>query len=257
MMARSYQMACRLADAKIRGALSMAALLFVACLVSAGARESSVKCGPGRWSTEAIDLSSRKVKAPYEDRDIRVYSSDRKKSFHVVNHQWWVKVGEKRISPPKKLSELLYPAEMAWAPDSSAFFLTSSIGYSTGYRAQVYRVAHDKLIPITRLSGVVQKDFERHHRCFDAVAGVGNAPNLAGFKWLGGSDRLLVVAEVPPIGICKEQEYFGGYKIALPSGQIVQRLSPQQLSDQWADTLGERLKSNLEYLSPEAKATVP
>jgi hypothetical protein len=245
----------KLTGAKKCQALSMVLLFDLMCIVSADAAECSPYCGPGRWSTDAIDLSSRKVKEPYKDRGIQIDSPDHQKSFHVVNDHWWVEVGAKRVSLSQQVSDLLCPAEMAWAPDSRTFFITSSIGYSTGYRTNVYRVTEDKLLAITEFSSVVQKDFDRHHRCFDGR--VGNAPNVAGFKWLGGSDRLLVIAEVPPVGICKEAEYFGGYEIALESRQIFQRFSPQQLSDRWGEVLGERLKSNLAYLSADTRATVP
>jgi hypothetical protein len=83
------------------------------CIVPADATECSPYCGPGRWSTDTIDLMSRKVKAPYKDRDIRIDSPDHQKSFHVVNDHWWVEVGAKRVSVSHQASDLLYPAEMA------------------------------------------------------------------------------------------------------------------------------------------------
>jgi hypothetical protein len=149
----------------------------------------------------------------------------------------------------------MYPAEMAWASDSTAFFITNSVGYSTGYRTDVYRVAQDRLLVIAKFSDIVQKDFERGHKCFDG--GVGNAPNVAGFKWLDGSSRLVLVAEVPPLGICKQADYFAGYEIALASQQIIQRFSPQQLRDRWSEVLGERLKGNLTSLSEDARSSIP
>lgn len=235
--------------------LSTSVLLVSVSLVSARETDCPPGCSPGRWSTEAIDLSSHKGKAPYEDRDIRVYSPDQQKAFHVFNDHWWVEIRGKRISPPQQSSELLYPAEMAWAPDSRAFFITSSVGYSTGYSTVVYRLTDDKLLASTQMSGIAQRDFDRRHRCSDGP--VGNSSNVAGFKWLHDSDRLLVIVEVPPVGICKEAEYFGGYEIELNSLQIAQRFSPQQLGDRWSTVLGDRLTSNLGYLSARAKATIP
>jgi hypothetical protein len=237
--------------------LASSLLLLAMCLGSAQETACPPGCSPGRWSTDAIDLSSHRVKAPDEDRDIRVCSPDHGKCFHVINGHWSLETAGKHLSLPRRASELLYPAEIAWAPDGRAFFITSSAGYSSGYRTQVYRVEQDQLTPITQINGIVQKDFERNHRCFDGDTGLGLRPNLAGFKWLGSSDRLLVVAEVPPTGICREQEYFGGYEIVFPSRRIVRRLSPEQLSDSWGEVLGERLKSNLQFLSAAAKAKVP
>jgi len=236
---------------------ALAALLILVQASLLGARETTCPpgCHPGRWSTEAIDLSTQKVKAPYGDRDIRVYSPDHQKSFRVVNDRWWVEVGGKRLSQQGESSALYYPAEVAWAPDSRAFFLTLSFGDTTGYTAAVYRVSEEKLIPVLHMNPMIQKDFDRHHKCFDA--GTGNDPNVAGLKWLQDSDRLLVIAEVPPVGICKQMGYFGGYEISLASMKIVGRFSPEQLADRWIGALGDRLSSNFSNLSQAAKASVP
>ena len=109
---------------------ALAALLILVQASLLGARETTCPpgCHPGRWSTEAIDLSTQKVKAPYGDRDIRVYSPDHQKSFRVVNDRWWVEVGGKRLSQQGESSALYYPAEVAWAPDSRAFVFTLSLG---------------------------------------------------------------------------------------------------------------------------------
>jgi hypothetical protein len=54
-----------------------------------------------------------------------------------------------------------------------------------------------------------------------------------------------------------EAQYFGGYEISVNTGRIPNRYTPQQLMDRWGEVPGERLKSNLEFLSPDAKATTP
>lgn len=203
---------------------------------------------------EATDLSSESAKAPYNSRDIEVYAPDHQKSFRVVKDTWWVEVSGKRIDPPKEATEMLYPAEVAWSPDSGSFFITQSVGYTTGYHTEVYRISGNELVLI-QVNRIVSGDFDRHHRCFDGQ--VGNDPNVAGFKWLSGSDRLLMVAEAPPIGICKDAEYFGGYEISLRSREIVERFSPEQLADRWGNMLGERLKSDLAYLSAKSKKALP
>jgi hypothetical protein len=235
-------------------AVVLVLLLSLSSLALGQGVECPPGCGPGRWSSQAVDLASEKVKAPYKARDIRVYAPDRQKSVHVLKDHWWVEVGEKKISPPLKASTVLYPAELTWAPDSRAFFITHSIGYSTGYHTEIYRLTDNGLLQIA-LDATIKKDFDRHHKCFDGQ--VGNDANVAGLKWLDGSDQLLVIAEVPPLGICKEEEYFGGYEISVGSGQIMGRFSPQQLADRWSAVLGERLKSNLSFLSASARATVP
>jgi hypothetical protein len=51
-------------------------------------------CSPGRWSKEAVDLSSVRSKAPFETRDIRVLSPDKQKIAHIVKDRWWIEIGE-------------------------------------------------------------------------------------------------------------------------------------------------------------------
>jgi hypothetical protein len=121
----------------------------------------------------------------------------------------------------------------------------------------VYRITGDKLRKIPGVNETVQRDFEHRHRCFDDRSGMGNDPNVAGLKWVDNRDRLIIVAEVPPISLCKDMEYFAGYEILLSSRRIVGRFSPQQLADRWGEVLGERLRSNLQFLSADAKARVP
>jgi hypothetical protein len=154
-------------------------------------------CGPGRWSLEAVDLSSESGKAPYESRDIRIASPDQQKTVRIVKDRWWVEIGGRKISPNSKTESLLYPAELAWAPDSRALYITQSVGYSTGYHTEVYRLKEDDLHLVTGVNETIQRDFERQHKC-----DYGQLPNVAGLKWLGDSEQLVRVAEVPPVGIC-------------------------------------------------------
>ena len=59
------------------------------------------------------------------------------------------------------------------------------------------------------------------------------------------------------IGICEDMQYFAGFLVSVPSGQISERYSPQELANRWGDVLGERLQSKLKYLSDDAKARRP
>jgi len=105
-------------------------------------------CSPGRWSSEAIDLSSVRSKAPYETRDIRVLSPDKQKIAHIVKDHWWIEIGEIKISLGPKKSLILYPAELAWAPNSSALYITEGAGYTTGYRVSIYRLEDQNFAPL-------------------------------------------------------------------------------------------------------------
>jgi hypothetical protein len=207
-------------------------------------------CGPGRWANEAVALSLVRSKAPYETRDIRVASPDHLKAAHIVKDKWWVEVGGAEISPGPRASSIFYPAELAWAPDSRALYITEGSGYSTGYRVRIYRLESGSRRYVKGVNSTIHRDFERRHKCSE-----GQLPNVAGMHWMGDSQRLLIVAEVPPIGICPDMEYFGGYLVSIPTGQIVERYDPQELEDRWKDALGYRLTDDFYQLSAEQKTT--
>jgi hypothetical protein len=156
---------------------------------------------------------------------------------------------------------LLYPAEILWAPDSSALGITRSEGYSTGYSIDIYRIGKNEIKRLPDVNQVVRGDFNRRHSCHykDQGVDVGNEPNIAGLTWLRGSEQLVVVAEVPPVGICQQMEYFGGYLVSLSSSsvKIDERYTPQVLQNRWDKMMGDRLKSDFAELSPEQKASLP
>ena len=207
-------------------------------------------CSPGRWSSGAADLSSKHVKFPDENRDIRVYSPNRRSAFRVQNQYWWVEVEGVKISPGNDDSEIYYPAEISWAPDDRTFYITKSFGYTTGYNTKVFRIDQGHINSLVDVDQIAREAFSAH-RCKDQDA------NFAGFAWKDDSDRLVVVAEVPNVGICDEMVYFGGFEISLSTGRILARYSPNQLAARWPKLLGEELKSDLHYLSRKEKSTVP
>jgi hypothetical protein len=210
-------------------------------------------CGPGRWANEAINLSSAPSKAPEQTRYIRVTSPDHQKTAHILKEKWWIEIGGARISPERKASSIFYPAELAWAPDSRALYITESFGYTTGYRVLIFRLENDELRQVHDVNKAVQRDFERRHKCSE-----GQLANVAGLRWVDDSQHLLIVAEVPPIGgICTEMNYFGGYLVSVANGQIIERYNPQAVKDRWEDSLGYRLKGDFDLLSLAQRTTIP
>ncbi len=216
-------------------------------------------CSPGRFSSAATDLSWERVRAPATDRDIITYSPDRHSVLRVVNDRWWVEIEGKKIKPPRKSSEIYYPAEWAWAPDNKTFFITSSFGETTGYRMKIYRIDRGRIRMISNPTNRIIAAFNVAHKCEYIVDGedYGNDPNVAGLVWLEGSRQILVVAEVPNLGICKQMYYFGGFLLTVPSGQILQRFSTLELIDRWGKDLGWRLEGDLHYLRPAEKTMKP
>ena len=215
----------------------------------------SPSCRPGRWSRLAADL----LPGAKGVRSINIYSNNPNIFIHAAEESWWVEAEHRRINPNRRNSYLGYPAESAWASDNRAFYLTQSEGSETGFHTDVFIVRDGELHEVPAINSVVVQDFERRHKCSFISEGhdIGNKPNVAGLRWTEGSKQLLIVAEVPPVGLCDQLEYFGGYLIAIPSGKVLARYSPQQLVDGWSEVLGDRLKSNFHYLSANQKNEIP
>jgi hypothetical protein len=209
-------------------------------------------CLPGRYSTEAVqvDFGQDGYAAAHP-----IYTPDHKKALRINKNHLWLEVSEKQISTPVNPTDWSW-AEIGWAPDSRTFFISHSVGYTTGYRVDVWRIEGERARRLANLNHVVQRDFERRHICYDPDYKTGNDPNIAGLKWIGNSDELLVVAEVPNVGICK-QHYFAGYLVSAASGRIIERFNPQALLRGWPSVLGENLLSDLHYMSNQEASSAP
>lgn len=233
--------------------------LFVAQPRLSGQIKCPDGCRPGQWSKSASGIASKSVKSVEQDRDLRIYSRGGRMCVRVMNEKWWIESERRKLLPPSKFSSIEYPAELGWADDNKTLYITQSVGFSTGYRTTVYWVEHGHVRVALDPTRLIIKTFNLRHQCKYLVDGAdaGSDPNIAGLLWMNGGKELLIIAEVPPVGICKDMQYFGGFLVSVPSGQISERYSPQQLADRWGDVLGERLQSNLKYLSDDAKTRRP
>ena len=52
--------------------------------------------------------------------------------------------------------------------------------------------------------------------------------NLVGAQWLNDSQELVISALVPNVGICRFASRFEVYRVAVPSGKILQRYKPRE-----------------------------
>lgn len=213
----------------------------------------------GRWSVEALDLcTSVKDTVPDFTRSIKVVSPDGQATVHVEKTQWWVVLRGKRLHSGSIRTYVTYPSEIAWAPDSKAFYITQSDGNIAGFHTSIYLLSNSGIRSF-HLNHTLEIDFERRHKCsfYDEGKDIGDHPNIAGIKWIDGSNQLLVAAEVPPHGMCPEPGYFGGYLISVPGMKVVSRHSPQQMMEKWASVLGERLKGDFSDLSDQQRVSLP
>jgi hypothetical protein len=111
----------------------------------------------------------------------------------------------------------LVNAEVAWSPDSKAFFVTYSDGGNVGtYHVKVFYVTKSGLRIIEPVvSG--RKLFAP--TCFDP-----ESPNVAAIKWTGlDSSRLLIALLVPNHSSCASMATFRAFEIMLPDGRVIDR----------------------------------
>jgi hypothetical protein len=216
---------------------------------------------PPRWSADATYLCSWATKGRFA-RDIRVFSPDHKKAVHVIDEHWLVEIGGKKLSLAATKSYVSdYPAELAWSPDSRAFYITQSDGTSElqGFHTEAYLVDEQGVRPLPHIDRIVHRRFDRRHKCLLYFAGESGRPgdrfeddyaNVAGFKWVDGSSRLILVAEIPPDQACGEHRgYFGSYLLSTSDLRIIRQYSPEELVQEWGASIGFRLKANYDDLT--------
>ncbi len=240
---------------KVTAAVLLAAVLAVLtpCAIEARPAQCPDRCLPGRYSAEAAQADSGREGYTAGHP---IYSPDRRKAFRIEEDHWWLEVNGKKITPQQDLMDWPW-VEIGWAPDSRTFFITHSGGYTTGYRLDLYRLEGERIRALADVTRLLQKDFDLRHKCYDPATRLGNDPNIAGLKWMDGSNDLLVVAEVPNVGICPQMAYFGGYRVSAITGKILGRYSPAELWRRWKKDFGENLLSDLHYMSRARKSTTP
>lgn len=238
-------------------------LLFLLTFPSVPGQESGCPPGggPGWWSRAATDLiASSDFRCTSEElRDLRILSPDHRIAVRVVKDAWWVEVGNRKLSLKGTESKVGYPAELAWSPDSRAFYITEGVGNIDGFRLRLYRVEDEGIRILPDVNRMVQQDFNRQHMCvsYPGSKTLEDNPNVAGVEWLGGSDQLLVVAEVPPHGTCTQMGYFGGYVVSVSSAAIMERFSPRELLRKWHDVVGRRLREEFLDLTAKQRDDLP
>jgi hypothetical protein len=130
----------------------------------------------------------------------------------------------------------LVNAEVAWAPDSKAFFVTYSDGGNVGtYHVRVVYVTDSGLRALEPLPNG-RRLFKP--MCFDP----GN-PNVGAIGWIGnGSDQLAIAVEVPPHSSCASMGTFKAYVIQLPTGKVVSVYGQVEAKRSFSNLIGSELR---------------
>jgi|GEM_PF-1445094 len=190
----------------------------------------------GVWSQETTLLSHTvgTLDIPGK-RKVDVLAPDHRKIANVNDFYLQVVVNGRPLSGTEN-EGLETLAELAWAPDSTAFFITASNGGIVGtWYVSVYLIEKTRVrrVNVTQRAA---KRFKMQYSCHDP-----EEPNMAGVKWLEGSKTLLVVAEVPPHSSCPEMEKVRGYIVSVPNGEIEHELTREELKANWSQYLGPRI----------------
>ena len=188
----------------------------------------------GYWSSEAHILPNTWVYPYYAPTSVQINSPDQKNSIISERDSVTIRIGSEMHK--WDLGEKA-DAELAWSPDSQRFFLTWSDGGLVGmWHVQVYDVSTGHLKAITGVEKGPRDDFDRLVRQLPRPASTVKYPesvfwesarycysNVVGAQWLNGSSELLISAVVDPEGDCKHAGEFRMYRVAIPSGVVLQR----------------------------------
>lgn len=129
----------------------------------------------------------------------------------------------------------LVNAEVAWAPDSKAFFLT----YSNGGNVGTY---HVRVVYVTESGIRAIEPVPNGRRLFKPICFDQEAPNVGAIGWLGqGSDRLAIAVEVPPHSSCASMGTFEAFVIELPTGNVVSEFGQIEAKKVFSNLVGSEL----------------
>lgn len=240
-------------------------LVFLLGTVPCSAQKGKSSCPPegttGLWSSEAVHLCPQ-YKGRDFSREMRLQSPDHQTAVHVVKEEWWVEIEGRKLPLTPEESRVTENAELAWAPDGKAFYITQSenVAGVQGFHTEVYRINNGELEAVPGISEIVRREFDRHHECVFSDSRDGKqyveGADIGAVKWVDGSNQILMVAEIPLDSNC-ERGYFAGYLVSLNSRQVVQRYTARQLMERWNKVLGDRLKEDFRDLNAKQRNAVP
>jgi len=194
----------------------------------------------GEFSRLSVDLCFQNVET--QQRQLEIPSPDHSLQFVVKGKDGQIYAQDQKVGP---LFGVLRDEEIIWSADSRAILFTLSFGASGPVSADfagVRDTSHDRESSVTE---TIRADFASHHardRCHQEA-------NVGGLTWLDGSEKAVLIAEVPPSPQCeKDGGYFESYVVSFPSGKVLARYSMKETVRRWHDILGSRLEDDIKLL---------
>jgi len=142
-------------------------------------------------------------------------------------------------------------AEVAWSPDSKAFFVTYSDGGNVGtYHVRVVYVTDSGIRAIEPLPN--------GRRLFKPICFDPENPNVGAIGWIGnGSDQLAIAVEVPPHSSCASMGTFKAFVIQLPTGNVVSTYGQIEAKRSFSKLIGSELRGADDTCVEEPRSCVP
>lgn len=145
----------------------------------------------------------------------------------------------------KQIAELPIPEnthEIVWSPDSRSFFVDGGQSADTGLFVKAYTIEGETGVREHNVTTLAQRDMvdtfppckAANHDPDCSLIETDPEYNMTGLGWTPDSKAIFVFAQVPCRSLyggimCQAR----GYEIEVASGQILQRLSAQQVKQQW------------------------
>jgi hypothetical protein len=230
---------------KLRSTCS--AILITGVALVAFSQQDSAPLKHGIWSSATVDISGPARIPSTNGHYIFVIAAKAGSAGSAAGSatpDFFVEHNGQRL--PGQIMTDIDP-EMAWAPDSKAFFITSSDGGSSGsFGTSVYFIDHDNIREVD-INKQVRDDIAARYPACVPYEGVQSCTpeqqqktaqnhdwvNVAGMTWLG-SKELLVIGNVP------NKSAYGAninrwlaYRIDARSGKILHRYSEKEFRHTW------------------------
>jgi len=209
------------------------ALLSAATIVAAVPVRSQAADATGYWAAGATAFQ--------EMRDERrlIFGAPNGRTITIIDgSRIWVRV-DGHVRHLDRDVGVGWPAEIAWAPDSKAFFITQTEGRLEGpWSSRVFLVERGMVRVVDPARDVVAR-FGAQSPCAGA-----DAPNAVAVAWLDGGRQVLVVTEVSPQANCPRTSKLAGWIVAMPSGRVERELTGDALKREYRRLLGPRLVAN-------------
>jgi len=145
--------------------------------------------------------------------------------------------------------------EVLWSPDSKAIVVTICFGASGP--CKVWITSDNESAPDNEdwdMSTVVIDAFSTDHKGDDCYTWA----NVGALTWEDGSERIVLIAEVPPSPECQghNEGYFEAFEVSLSQRKVLSRFNMQQTIQRWRDMFGKGLRSDIKLVREDASEAV-